>query len=471
MPDTTQRAIADVLVAIEDATPAAPAFPTREPATPREPLWRPLTIAAASFAAVVLFVGFGILGLIGDRQAEAPHVASPTTESPSEDGTPTTVSEQAPVTTITSIVATTAAPVDVVGTVAGSWTITPLPESGQAMGLTRLDEEFVGLFYRDRGVEVWASTDGSHWEHGGRIDSHEYVHVEEVVSFEGQTVAVGAAHSDDGAPSEAVVWKSSDGGRTWDTFVLGDGFAIDVAVTPLGLVAVGGVRGPEDPDVVINHAAVWLSDDGETWRQGGVADDRDGESSHVRAVVWDGELKMLGFQGPHGLTEASTREEPAAPSSVTWTSPDGMEWSDAVPSNLEGFVASVEPSPFGIVATTYWSTREVKDNSAVWISANGFEWNPVELNAGGWEFTGVAETDGTVRVVGFPTMVSELDELPRLWTTTDGLRWAEAEIEGLPSRSRVQHVEASSNLVVLAGEEFETIGGAFTATAPIALGE
>lgn len=91
MSDKTPQAISDVLMAIEDVTPSAPALPARDTLESRAPFWRPLTIAAASFGAVILVVGLTTFGLGGDRQVETLSATQSSAASETPDAIASTV--------------------------------------------------------------------------------------------------------------------------------------------------------------------------------------------------------------------------------------------------------------------------------------------------------------------------------------------------------------------------------------------
>lgn len=104
MRDTTDRAITDVLTAIEDVAPAAPELPTREPVAPRVPFLRPAMVAATTFAAVLLVVGLGAVGLMGDRTVDDTDAAQGSGDAPaaSSDQTVATATTLESTTTLAS---------------------------------------------------------------------------------------------------------------------------------------------------------------------------------------------------------------------------------------------------------------------------------------------------------------------------------------------------------------------------------
>lgn len=431
------------LGAMEGTAPLAPDFDAH-PVPDNER--RRMTPLAAALGTAVLAVAVFVPAMLvfGGDGSGPPGPAISEIETP----TVTTVSEGFDTETTTPSPATVTSSVGPGEVPAEAWTATTLPESGSAQGLVALEDGLVALFSRkgEQGMDVWGSADGSAWDRIGRIEGWLVVH--DVVAYKGRIIVVATSITDSGSASAPVSLVSEDGGKSWTQIEL-EGNVGDIVVTPSGLVAAGSVSGPIHPDVSINHAAIWLSDDGVAWRQGAVSDDPEGISSRIDSLVWDNGLNVLGSRGPHLNKETSIGID-QAPDPTLWTSEDGTVLSDWMPSDMVGFPQSAAATPHGIVAATYWSNPQAKDNSAVWASMDGSEWRQVSPETEtGWEYTAVLSLDGLVVVVGHSTDGN--DPAPRVWTSSDLAQWDSAPIIGSQDRARVQYLAVFDGVLLTAG--------------------
>ncbi len=269
---------------------------------------------------------------------------------------------------------------------------------------------------------VWTSVDGTAWT---RIPYDIEVLgvaslMEDVEVTEHGIVAVGRneAVSDEAFMIRPAVWISPDGiewARTWDgeemvrgqptsdppdtgAFVLSPMQAITVG--PDGtLVAVGTVV----DDSGVGVAAVWTSDDGQTWERVPHDPEVFGSSTGMDVVMLDvaagaSGLVAVGSERTHhgaGLWWMGG-ERPAV-----WTSPDGSVW-ERVTLDDETFgttrsISTVAASPTGFVA----AGPIFADSGLVtmWGSADGTAWQAVASFEGGYA-SSIIEAGPAMAVVG-----------------------------------------------------------------------
>ena len=170
------------------------------------------------------------------------------------------------------------------------------------------------------GPAVWHSDDGQMWqriESGLREQTGSHTILDLAISQSG-LVAVGFERS--GSDADSAVWISSDG-LHWtrvvhDEEILGgesDQIMRAIAITGSGFVAVGEDASRGDLD-----AALWTSEDGETWMR--VAHDAavlggDGYQSAWAVVVGDRFLLALGVDSPDADQDGAA-----------WVSDDRLTW-------------------------------------------------------------------------------------------------------------------------------------------------
>lgn len=209
------------------------------------------------------------------------------------------------------------------------------------------------------------------------------------------------AHGFNGAFG-SLLWTTDDG-HTWTDRTPADFASAGLAgVTRFGdrLVAVG--RG-DTINVDANVAAVYLSDDGLTWRQ--AATDLEGQLIDV--IATDDGLYAVG-----GV--------PAADAAGIWHSADGAAWERIGPDFEQAFLWSIAEGGPGLVAVGW--RRNPEPDLAVWTSTDGQVWElaPDPEGFAGREATSVvALPDGTLVMAG-----SGFDGSGgHVWTSTDGRTW------------------------------------------------
>ena len=230
------------------------------------------------------------------------------------------------------------------------------------------------------------------------------------------------------ANGNAAVWTSADG-LAWtrvpdDEAVfggVGDQWMSSVVAGGPGLVAVGvdGTSGDLD-------AAVWTSTDGLTWAR--VPDDEAvfggvGDQSMSSVVAGGPGLVAVGSDGANG-------------NAAVWTSADGLAWT-RVPDDEAVFggvgyraMWSVVAGGPGLVAVgedASWSGSEMEQHAVVWTSTDGLAWAQVPDDEAA--FGDARDRPMRSVVAGGPGLVAvgwDGSEEPHavVWTSTDGLTWA-----------------------------------------------
>ncbi|MGF1668047.1 MAG: hypothetical protein ACFCVC_17440, partial [Acidimicrobiia bacterium] len=203
------------------------------------------------------------------------------------------------------------------------------------------------------------------------------------------------------------------------------------------------------------HGALWSSPDGQSWEQVAEISDPDGASSTFSAVLWDNDrLVVLGERGPTQPSEGTPGLTGPAWESVTWTAGTDLILDDGTASELVGHIDASEATPFGLMASTYWTTPASKNNSAAWVSRDGVTWSRLPFVEDGWEYSDVAASGEAVLVVGFSHGSSTTSAI---WRTTDGTTWENVATPDMPTGVRLLHVETSSKGLVVAGDNNRTV--------------
>lgn len=209
----------------------------------------------------------------------------------------------------------------------------------------------------------------------------------------------------------SIVWTSPDG-LSWSD-VTPEGFqSIGIAgVTERDGTLVGVGRG-DTINVDADAAAVYLSDDGVTWRQAPGGDEMRGQIIDVIATD-DGVLFAAG-----GV--------PGADAAGVWHSADGEMW-ERTGGDFEGaFMWAIAEGGPGLVAVGW--RRNPGPDLAVWTSPDGITWtlSPDPPGFTGFEATDVVDLDGTLVMVGS----SFTGEGGRIWHSEDGMTWEPSEVAG-----------------------------------------
>jgi len=270
----------------------------------------------------------------------------------------------------------------------------------------------------------------------------------------------------DGSAAEdgtAAIWVSEDG-TTWDrvpqdelSFSGSGAIIYDIMIGGPGYVAVGATFEGG------TGAAVWLSEDGYSWTR---VESPSFAESPMYAVA----------AGGPGIV--------AIGDSAIWFSSDGLEWQPAA--QPYGSLNAVTYSNLGFVAVGHKCGRmyasEVDVGEGVltacyphaWISADGLNWERVDLVTNIGEWPGSRASDGWVgsfalavidlgdRVLiagkSADTPPEYVDMHPTFWTSTDGTEWnariLEAKAVGgmsKPDGYISQLVETEHGLIAVGG--------------------
>ncbi len=226
------------------------------------------------------------------------------------------------------------------------------------------------------------------------------------------------------APGDAAVWLSEDG-RTWERVPDPDGVFTgglmidDIAATSSGYVAIGAAE-----ESGFANAAVWLSADGHSWSR---VDSPNFVEANMNAVA----------VGDPGIV--------AVGGGFIWFSPDGRTWSQVETPRAAGLLRDVAFADWGFVAVgarshEYFDIDSGEYLQAVrphaWISANGLDWERIELHPSTEEWVGasphsVLVVEDTVIAAGSyaRTYNSHFDAVPTFWTTTNGVDWTRTILE------------------------------------------
>ena len=322
------------------------------------------------------------------------------------------------------------------------WTLTEVPQMHTLLEAT--DRGFVAVSSH----EVRTSTDGLTWEEVASLDEGVWIFD---LEHRGSTLVAagsGFVDSETGEQPPDAVWTSTDGGETWIGTEIG--VVADIAVTPDGFAAVGIEMDNSSPGYNKTQGVLWTSADGLTWTQVAISDDPEGVSSNFRNVVWDEQLVIFGHRGLDYPSEGNLSEDPEPHDNVTWFS-DGTDLSEPSLSNLGGNLDadSTAVTPYGIIATTHWSTPTVKTVAAAWISPDGITWTELDIEPGNYEYTGIAQDADDVFLIGYK--LGEGDD-KSVWTTHDGSTWNRIVLPEGQLRGPTLEVEVSESTLVIAGD-------------------
>ncbi len=250
---------------------------------------------------------------------------------------------------------------------AAAWTLTPLPAppAGTTELLTAVAPAgggYVAAGYEEsataqKTASFWRSADGSVWV---RATAELPAGASEVTGIAAvnpaNLVAVGIAG--DERRGSAAVWRSSDGGASWQSVTspaFASGRMVAVASSGTGVAAVGERRDQ-------TGAAAWSSTDGSTWvSSSGGGLDNSGLQMVMTAVAADGS----------GFVAAGWRTDAGNGSAVVWRSTDGRTWTH-LPQDVSfsgAGLASVLASPRLLVGGTMgWPDTHA---AQIWIGPRG----------------------------------------------------------------------------------------------------
>lgn len=250
-----------------------------------------------------------------------------------------------------------------------------------------------------------------------------------VIPFLGGLVAVG--HEQDGVTSRATAWWSADG-TSWERTILdgpkgGYSEMRDAVVLPTGLVAMGprgnehctgsgeaGVRCQPIP------VAVWRSVDGQTW-----------ERIDAHGSIGRGSVVALAA-GPLGVLAVGVDRHGVA---STWRSTDGLAW-EAATLTGDGFdraeINDVAATPDGWVMVGSNGGRDLPPSAmltpngsagAAWTSSDGVAWQPAAVEGTGEQVELLSVFVGS----GGLTAIGDLDggKDATMWSSVDGTAWTQ----------------------------------------------
>lgn len=227
-------------------------------------------------------------------------------------------------------------------------------ESSTISLMVRVGDRLVAYGRDDGDKAVWFSSDGRVWQRQAAAESalHDGSGIDALTTFAGVTYAVGTARrAGTAGDSVAAVWRSENGGTTWERadaanpafFVKGSTQMFGVAAGPRGVVAVGLAY--DVGQTIDAHA--WFSPDGRSWRA--VAEPAawsaagDQYLGHVCALP-DGGFVAMGASVARGQHD-----------SWTWVSADGVNWEQSpgggarVGSDPPLAVSSCTTTPAGVI--------------------------------------------------------------------------------------------------------------------------
>jgi hypothetical protein len=268
---------------------------------------------------------------------------------------------------------------------------------------------------------VWVSEDGTAWEQVGRFESDTRIGG---LATDGEVlVAVGTAN--DGGPDDrAAVWVSTDG-VDWaavaaDPDVFPEGSEIVAVAYGPPFVAVGSLpAGDRTPDGFFSVSATWVSEDGARWTA---------RVDPARGL----DLLDVVAGGPGFVAVGSTVTEdlPGRPIGAVLVSGDGIGWSavpnlpvvDPLDEACEVYeLEALASGPLELLATGACG----EDLPVLWTSTDGVEWTwayPLDLRRPG-VIADVAVTNSGFLAVGMD-LPSDDDPVGAVWYSADGVVWA-----------------------------------------------
>jgi hypothetical protein len=279
---------------------------------------------------------------------------------------------------------------------------------------------------------VWISPDGSSWRAaaltGPQVDSE----VDAATSWRGATVVVGSVGR--GADSRAAVWLSTTPGAAFvqvapSSVAAGQSTMSLVSGGPLGLFATGQADG---------HLALWYSSNGRRWT-------RLTRAEHLIAGADDAHVGSLLANSQQGVYAAGWQRQGSSMVAAVWSSNDGINWYP-IASGRAAFAAPGDHlitslAPFGTTGLVAVGGSRIGSRwtPASWISPNGVSWSEP---SGRFALGARAQLDAPEAIVrnveavatgehsAILTAVGGGPTAQRMWTSTDGLHWAEV---GLPA--------------------------------------
>lgn len=251
-----------------------------------------------------------------------------------------------------------------------AWTLNSLPAPAgvgateHLAAVARTSGGYVAAGYVEtaeavRSATFWRSSDGAAWSRGTVLLPAGASEVTGLAAMPGGATFVAVGISGDERRGSAAVWRSVDGGASWQAVSspsLAGGHMLAVTAGQPGFVAVG-----ETSDQTA--AAAWSSIDGWTWvpAPAQVALDNGGLQMIMTAVAAGG----TGFVASGWKTDAGNG------SAVVWHSPNGSAWTrypQDVSFSGAGMAAVMAVPRFLAAGTTGWPDTHAAE---VWIAPPG----------------------------------------------------------------------------------------------------
>lgn len=349
-----------------------------------------------SFAAVAILAAMVLAACDASADPSVVPSSDPTPTSPS---TPAHSDSPAPTPTATPTSTPTATPPPMV-----AYAPANVPETENSTAATIIVPGGEGLiaigFNGGFGSILWTSGDGGRTWTDITPENFAAIGIASVVEYDGMLVGVGRGNTIDVDAQEAAVYLSDDG-MTWRKVTKAEdmvGQLIDVVVTDDGLFAVGGV-------VAADAAGVWHSTDAETWMRVG--------GDFEQAFLWS-----IAEGGP-GLVAVGWRRNPD-PDLTVWTSADaGATWQMAPdPEGFAGFeatdVAALPDGSLAMVGSAFDGTR-----GRFWHSTDGIGWTLAVDDMGEAWARNLTSTP-----IGLVAAGSGGEQLGASWVSTDGRAWS-----------------------------------------------
>ena len=315
----------------------------------------------------------------------------------------------------------------------------------------------------DQQTVVWRSPDGAVWRPlPAEEDQFDQSVIHDMIGFDGLVIAVGVRIVDDSTSSDdtdasrtiPAVWRSADG----ESFFLVGGTAVEfwgessgepnaggftsIEAFGEGLI-VGGWEGQADllTGAGPTRGSVWQSTDAVTYSHLVVSDDALGVD---RAVVW--------ALVSDGGTFVAAGEE--AGTASVWVSADGASWEHVVASDEPDTSAiAAAPGPSGSVVLEVLDSQDSQTPVTVrlWSATTG---SYVAVAPSGLEGAEVADIGvGTFGMIAVgSTRSSDEVSTGAIWSSPNGVQWAEVEAEEIPSASRLASIVVGEQAIVAVGQ-------------------
>lgn len=298
-----------------------------------------------------------------------------------------------------------------------------------------------------RANDVWRSDDGGEtWEEV--VNSAEWSVREghsSVVLPNGDIVLIGGVSLND-------VWRSDDGGETWEEVTDNAGWTARGYHTSVFMLVderIVVMGGRDHNGNSFND--VWMSNDGgETWEELAENAEWRARRSHTSVVLPDGSILLMGgSDGAYSYTNDAWR---SVDGGVSWVEVTG----DAGWVGRTDHSSVVLPNGDIMMMGGYWHNSHRND---VWVSADGGEtWEELSVEGEMWSgrnrHASVALPNGHILVLGGDDGSYRND----IWRSEDGgITWNEVIIEGDIWSARRSHstvVLADGSILLLGGRDF-----------------